>query len=726
MVPLSASPLEVGYRFGSFTLNRGSGDLARNGRPIRLQEKPRSLLLALAARPGELITRAELHERLWPHDTFVDFEDGLNAAMSKLREALGDTIQSPRYIETVRGRGYRFIAVVREQAALSPLLAEDGSLLPPMQTALQTQSIPTAADASAPTTGKRSRQLFYLAMAGVAAAACVVAAVQWSGSLQPPRMLRLTQITTQGKIDFLVKPVTDGARIFYMERSGGHWNAMETSLQGGVPQQVPGLPPNTRVMDLSPDHTRYLLGTFTSRSSGSSLSFMPVQGGGQVRLNDIESGEAVWHPDGKHIVYAKGNELWSVASDGTNARRITSLPGTANWLAWSPDGKRLRLTVGDGSGGVSLWETRQDGSGLHRLLLDTAAGDVQCCGEWTTDGRYFIFTSTHGNHSSLWAVREPVWQLLQGPRGPFQIIDWPTASGAFGAHVTPDGHGVLFYSGSNRSQIVRLDVKSGALIQISAEGFSQPDYSADGNWLIDVDANTGALWKTSRQASQRLQLNLDGFVSNFPRWSPDGRQIAVAASQRGAPATTYLIPANGGTPKLLLPNVSEVVDPDWSPDGRSLVVAHGIPKQNQDALFLVDLSSRNETLVPHSQGYFLPHWSPDGHYLAAYGDGGHSVEIYDFATRQWQIIVRGAAIGFPVWTSDSRYLVYQEMLEEGEPIYRYDMRQHAAERIADFDAELSTGISRCALMGLAPDGAPLLDVTRGNSDLFRAELSLPR
>ena len=99
-------------RFGPFALDLHSGDLSKNGRPIRLQEKPRSLLLALAERSGELVSRKELHEHLWPNDTFVDFEDGLNAAMSKLREALDDDSQSPRYIETVRGRGYRFVAKV--------------------------------------------------------------------------------------------------------------------------------------------------------------------------------------------------------------------------------------------------------------------------------------------------------------------------------------------------------------------------------------------------------------------------------------------------------------------------------------------------------------------------------------------------------------------------------------------------------------------------------------
>jgi eukaryotic-like serine/threonine-protein kinase len=109
---MATTPILSGYRFGPFVLDLRSGQLMKNGRRVRLQEKPRSLLIAFAERPGEVITRAELHERLWPQDTFVDFEDGLNTAMRKLREALDDDPQSPRFIETVRGRGYRFVEAV--------------------------------------------------------------------------------------------------------------------------------------------------------------------------------------------------------------------------------------------------------------------------------------------------------------------------------------------------------------------------------------------------------------------------------------------------------------------------------------------------------------------------------------------------------------------------------------------------------------------------------------
>jgi DNA-binding winged helix-turn-helix (wHTH) protein/TolB-like protein/lipoprotein NlpI len=99
-------------RFGAFTVNLGSGELRNNGRPIRLQAQPFQILEAFLERPNELITREELQRRVWPADTFVDFDQGLNKAINKLRDALCDTAETPRFIETVPKRGYRFIAPV--------------------------------------------------------------------------------------------------------------------------------------------------------------------------------------------------------------------------------------------------------------------------------------------------------------------------------------------------------------------------------------------------------------------------------------------------------------------------------------------------------------------------------------------------------------------------------------------------------------------------------------
>ena len=114
-------------RFGVFQLDVSSGELFKAGVRVTLAAQPLQILIALLDRPGALVTRDELRQRLWPSDTFVDFEHGLNAAVKRLRDALGEDAASPRFIETLPRRGYRFIAPVITSA-------------PPLPAALQTET----------------------------------------------------------------------------------------------------------------------------------------------------------------------------------------------------------------------------------------------------------------------------------------------------------------------------------------------------------------------------------------------------------------------------------------------------------------------------------------------------------------------------------------------------------------------------------------------------------
>src|SRR5262245_35803698 len=98
--------------FAGFEFDRVTGELSRGGTPVRLQDQPRQILMALLERPGDLVTRDDLRQRLWRADTFVDFDHGLNTAVKKLRQALGDSAEAPRFIETLARRGYRFIGDV--------------------------------------------------------------------------------------------------------------------------------------------------------------------------------------------------------------------------------------------------------------------------------------------------------------------------------------------------------------------------------------------------------------------------------------------------------------------------------------------------------------------------------------------------------------------------------------------------------------------------------------
>ena len=114
-------------RFGLFEADLESGELLRQGTNVRLQEQPFQILSLLLEKPGEVVTREELRARLWPADTFVDFDHGLNAAIKRLRDALGDSAENPRFIETLARRGYRFIAPVEAKQQPTPARAQKGT-----------------------------------------------------------------------------------------------------------------------------------------------------------------------------------------------------------------------------------------------------------------------------------------------------------------------------------------------------------------------------------------------------------------------------------------------------------------------------------------------------------------------------------------------------------------------------------------------------------------------
>jgi len=130
------------FRFGIYEADASSGELRKSGLRVRLQDQPFQVLLVLLQRPGEVVTREELRQRLWPADTFVDFDHGLNTVMNKLREALSDSASNPRFVETLARRGYRFLAPVEH-----------------LDAPRSTPSVPGEADAQTPAPAPCSPQL---------------------------------------------------------------------------------------------------------------------------------------------------------------------------------------------------------------------------------------------------------------------------------------------------------------------------------------------------------------------------------------------------------------------------------------------------------------------------------------------------------------------------------------------------------------------------------------
>jgi TolB-like protein/tetratricopeptide (TPR) repeat protein len=174
------------YRFGQFEVDRRTGELRKQGTRLRVRGRPIDILLTLVARPGELVTRDDLRARLWPADTFVDFDHGLHSAVNRLREALGDSADNPRFIETLPRKGYRFIApvtVVRSEPTSAPAIATSTTpIVPPVPAG--PEAAPTAA--SSDRTSRR-RSFSFAAIAFASVAILAVSFLVWTLTRAPAR-----------------------------------------------------------------------------------------------------------------------------------------------------------------------------------------------------------------------------------------------------------------------------------------------------------------------------------------------------------------------------------------------------------------------------------------------------------------------------------------------------------------------------------------------------------
>jgi Tol biopolymer transport system component/DNA-binding winged helix-turn-helix (wHTH) protein len=736
MQPATSSP---SLKFGPYLLDTRAGELRKNGAKIRVQEKPLRVLAALAEQQGQLVTREELKRHLWPDDTFVDFETGLNTAVSKLRDALSDSAEKPRFIETIPRRGYRFVSPVeilpgngRHALEMSP-----GSGAPPLAKATPrpvAEGLQVHEQAPSAESEKSEKLLarFHSSVANswlrVAVAACVALVaftIWWLTPLPEPRILSIYPVTSTGREDFQVKPATDGVRIFYVQRAGDHYELMQASINGGDSKKMETPFPNTLIWDVSPDGSQYLMTSFARRGEPSPLWSWPATGGAPVKLDDLVSGSAAWSSDGKMIVYHAGHDLWVASADGTGKRKLRTFQYEPDAPAWSPDGRHIRFNLNDPDRSTSsLWEIGPDGSDLRSILANWQA----CCGTWTPDGRYFIFVDTGQSPSRLWALREKGDWLRRSPRGPFLLASEATSS--WSPLVGKDNKRVFFYVTSLLGDIELMDVKSRRFKSFLP--YVRPamlSFSRDGQWVSYVHLNTDLLWISRADGREPRQLAVPGFAIGFPRWSPDGKTLVFGGGKPREPVNAFTIPVDGGRPEPLVPGTDGLSDPDWSQDGSSIIVSRSVPASangNPDSMLaVVDLKSRRLQDVPGSRNLYSPRWSPDGRFIAAIEGTTHQVEVYDTAAKQWRVLAQGHFIGVPAWSPNGAYLYYQDLLDVGEPLFRVNVVSGQIEKVADFQEILNNGVHRCAFVELTPDGDPLIEFQRSDADIYGAVLSLP-
>jgi Tol biopolymer transport system component/DNA-binding winged helix-turn-helix (wHTH) protein len=717
MAASAATPRVV--RFGVFELDLDSRELRKSGVRIKLQEQPFLILALLLERPGTIVTREELQKKLWPKDTFVDFDLNLNSAVKKLRQALNDDSENPRFVETLYRRGYRFIAAVNGTESAE-------------QTQLSERQAQLALSGDRAQISRRSKTIGTFTGAAVAIA-LIGAAVWLRPSFSAPRILSITQITH----DNLPKDqlVTDGPRLYFSETVNDHQFLSQVSAEGGEVAQIPTPFSDVVVLDVYPPASEVLVQSvdyiLMSTTFTGPLWMIPLPAGSARRLGNVMAAGAGLSSDGKNLVYASGQDLYLAQADGGDPRKLVSLNGSPLSPKFSPDGTRIRFTILDrNTGSVSLWEVTRDGTAPHPLLPTWHPGTGECCGTWTADGKYFFFVAFRGS-PQIWVLPERADLLHKRTSQPLSVTNGPLSY--YSPAPSHDGRKLFSVGEHPRAELLRYNARSAQFTPfLSGISAGELDFSRDSQFLTYVTYPDGALWRSRVDGSEARQLTYPPMVTSMPRWSPDGKRIAFsAATDSTLFVKAFVISADGGAAHQISSDESrEFADPNWAPDGNSLIFARGpaLGSANPNDFVLVrfDLKSGQLSNIPGSSGFYAPRWSPDGRFLSALTTNQDKLMLLQFDTGQWSDFATGQDIEYPNWSRDSQELFFESSLNGERVLLRVNLATRRSERVLSL-----AGIRRVSVpfgvqwTGLAPDNSALIMRDVGIREIYALTLDLP-
>ena len=659
-------------RFGLFEADLRAGELRRNGLKVKLQEQPFRLLTVLLEKPGEVVTRQELRSRLWPSDTFVDFDHSLNTAVKRLREALGDSADNPRFVETVARRGYRFLAPVNGASA-SKMMADSRK------------------------TSWISNHLRLVAAIGVLAI-CIAAGLSFgfhAGARSMQRSSRATRLTSNSSdvpvFSAAISP--DGRYLAYVDPRGIFVRPVASEESRTLP-----LPERTLVRSLSwfADGNSFLASGLAISGEDSSLWRIPVLSGTPRKLMDDAALGSV-SPDGKQIAFVRDMEfnhsaLWVADADGANAKKAASITG---WLSaapvWSPDGQKLAYLKeaywqGHGKEKKMAVELCDLGTGAIRPLFtdERLRGTLS----WTRDGRLLFSMAEPGSgqeDSNVWSLQ--LSAETNTPLGePRRLTDGPDLNVM--ANLSADGKRAVFIRNNIMPSVFVADVdprtkELSNLQRLTAD--QRPSWPYE--WTADSKA---VLYRTHHEGKFHVFLQEPGAASaellsadqdsvDFFRSNPDGSEILYhtghhapdaesqsTSNQELYPVQIMRMPVRGGSESLLLegngitnfqcahtpsrecllsiatregfrffdfdPNTGEkherlrITDPGWmeynwslSPDGQTLALTKIVRNAEEASLRLRPLNGGRDRVIPIKNCFNLVSldWAADGKSLWA-------------------------------------------------------------------------------------------------------------
>jgi DNA-binding winged helix-turn-helix (wHTH) protein/Tol biopolymer transport system component len=678
---------EVGktIQFGPFELRMDTGELRRNGMRIKLQGKAFQILQALLEQPGEVVTREELQKRLWPGDTFVDFESGLNTAANRLRLTLGDSAENPRFIETIARTGYRFIGTVAP-----PVLQAGPNLV-------------FAKAAVARTIVLDGHRLGWL-LAGILLAGAVSALV-WASRQAPIPSFR--QITFRRGMLSSARFGPDGQTILYSAAWDGARRHLFLANTLSPESKALGFKAAGLASVSLSSELALLTSDPASDFQGQTLSRVPLNGGAPLTVATGIAG-ADWAPDGNRLAvfhiddresvveYPLGKVLYRTAgwisdlrvspagdsiaflehplrADDAGLVMLVDGRGVAkelsgNWasvagLAWSPSGKEVWFAAGETGVRRAIYRVALDGKLEHVASLPGTLTlyDISKTGSVLLgiDRSRMVLaassangTSANGSSGTGFGERDLSW------------FDWSRVQ-----DLSSDGKLLLFDEtgdgGGAAHSVYLRNLEADSAVRL---GDGQAlGWSPDLKWVLALNAKKPldlSLLPIGPEAPRTVSGH--GLKYNWARYFPDGQHLLVAGNFPGKPLRLFVQPVNGDEPVPLNPDVYL----SWatiSPDGKQIA---GIGQDEKTMVFPASGGPLRALAIPFSA---VPlRWSADGKSLFVSPiNNWQSMKIFrfDFATSQcrlWKEVAPGDRVGLAgilgvSISSDERTLAYSYM-----------------------------------------------------------------
>ena len=621
-------------RFATFEVDVQAGELRKGGLKLKLSGQPFQVLAILLERPGGVFTREELQKRLWP-DTFVDVDHNLNTAINKIREVLGDSAESPRFVETLPRRGYRFIAP----------LDSDGN-------GAKAASI-TTTDTAAP----RRWQI----LGGAALLFGALTLLAGSGFLvykrrhapASPKQRTLTRVTFNDGLQTGATWSPDGRFLAYSSDRGGKFDIWVQQVSGGDPVKITKGPANNWQPDWSPDG-KYI--AYRSEDGEGGLFVVPALGGAGLERKFASFGYYPrWSPDSTQILF-RASLTWTVSDityvvkvDDGEPRRLLADFGAKRSIypmsaSWHPDGKRISVWAWEHSG-PSFWTLPATGGiavqseiapEAAKQLGEASVGSgveptIDLNSSWAPSGTAIYFERTFRGARNLWKMTidpntlraSTIERLTTGPGYDTRLA------------VSPDGR-KLAYTGATRhirAWLFPFDATRGHVTgvgqPVTSTGMEawQGDLSRDGKKLAFSNVRGGKweVWEKSLPDGQESPVLADDYKRSFPRWSPDGTRLTYMRYDKSTLGQGESHPMIWSSQT----HIEEGLGPtnqgvfDWSADGKWLLACRKSSATHLHEIWVMPAVAvasgaepRPQKIISHpTYDLFQSHFSPDGRWI---------------------------------------------------------------------------------------------------------------